>query len=891
MLRLLTLGGLSLVDDGAPVTGAASQRSRLALLALLAAAGPAGVAREKLLACLWPESDDERARHALKQAVYALRRDLGSEHAIAGTATLCLDPTIVGSDIREFDDAIARHDDEAAIAVYAGPFLDGVFIRAAPEFDQWSANERARLERAFLDAVARLARSAESAGDTIASVQWWRRAAAAEPLSGRVALCLMRALAESGDVSAAIQHARVHDAMVRGELDSSADDAVLAFAEELRSGHWTPPVRTSGAAPVVGAAESSATAGPSAARATPDSLRAIAFDATAQDPSRTSVRDATVTAPRPARWRTLSAIAALALVALAIGAAIAPNTRARIASLLGAAPPAAPSSRRIVVEVFANQTGDKALDPYGDLAADWLTRTLLEANFEVVDARTSALAARTIARSAAPGNAHDRAAALAAQTGAATVVTGSYYRQGDTLQFEANVVDPARGVTLHAVGPLRGPSAAASSMLGKLANRITAAMAASADSTAGARTASLGEPPSVDAFEHASRGWEMFFSRPADTLAVFAELARASVLDTAYTTPLLMRAYILDVKERWADLADAVARLEPKRARIGRTEREALALFESDLRGDFLGRLRASRELLRLSPGSVDMALLVAVSANYINRSTEALAALNTSSPDVGINLVSPMYLAWKAVAEHTLGRFDDELKSATEIARRFPAQPYGAMALARNTAARGDTAAMNMLLMRRGLAAAVPSAEARTVALVAARELRAHGHPREAAALFARIAAAAPRADASRDELAKHGLALYEVGDYSRAKTVFTSLAASAPGDLDILGRLGTIAARMGDSTAVREIDQRLAQWHAPYAFGHPAYWRAHVAAIAGRGSEAVALLHGALAQGYRQMDLQIVTLHEDVDFAPLWAEQAFRELVRPRDGPAVLP
>src|SRR3954462_11030835 len=114
MLRLLTFGGLSLVDDGAPVTGAASQRSRLALLAVLAAAGPAGVSRDKLLACLWPESEDERARHALKQAVYALRRDLSNENAISGKATLTLDPTIVASDIRDFDDALARGDDAAA---------------------------------------------------------------------------------------------------------------------------------------------------------------------------------------------------------------------------------------------------------------------------------------------------------------------------------------------------------------------------------------------------------------------------------------------------------------------------------------------------------------------------------------------------------------------------------------------------------------------------------------------------------------------------------------------------------------------------------------------------------------------------------------------------------
>ena len=882
MLRLLTLGGLSLVDDGAPVTGAASQRSRLALLAVLAAAGPAGIAREKLLACLWPESEDERARHALKQAVYALRRDLGNENAIAGTATLTLDPAIVASDIREFDEAIARGDDVAAVAVYAGPFLDGVFIRAAPEFDQWSANERARLERAHLDAVARLARAAEAAGDTIASVQWWRRAAAAEPLSGRVALSLMRALAESGDVSAAIQHARVHDAIVRGELESPADDAVLAFAEELRSGNWTPPPRASGE---VKAPSVAAPAVADVVEATPIQEPAVAAPAAA-----TTARSEKPTPAKRARRRAPWIIAAVALIAIAAGAVIAPETRSRFASMFGRPHPP-PSSRRIVVAAFTNQTGDKSLDPLGELAADWIARMLLEANFEVVDYRTSTTTSRLIARSALAGTAHDRAAALATQTGAATLVTGRYYRQGDSLQFEANVMDPVRGVILHAVGPLRGPRSDASSLLRELANRLTAAMAASADTTAGASTASLVDPPSVQAFEHTTRAWEMFFSRPADTSAVFAELARASAIDSAYTAPLLMRAYVLDVKERWPDLAAAVARVEPHRARMGRIEREVLALFESDLRGDLLGRLRASRELLRLSPGSVDMSLLVAVSSSYLHRPAEAHAVLVGSSPDSGINVLSPMYWAWRSEAEHSLGRFDAEVASAKQLARRFPAQLYGAMALARAYAALGDTAALNAHLRKSGMSAAAPSAEARTIALLAARELRAHGRPSEAAAIFARVASIAPRRDASRDELSKHALALYEVADYAGARDAYASLARTDSTDLDALGRLGAIAVRTGDSSSARLIDRRLAQWGDKYAFGRPAYWRAHLAALTGRGSEAVALLHSALAQGYRPMDLNIITLHEEPDFLSLANDAAFRDLVRPHDGPPALP
>jgi DNA-binding SARP family transcriptional activator/tetratricopeptide (TPR) repeat protein/TolB-like protein len=874
MLRLLTLGGLSLVDDGAQVTGAASQRSRLALLAILAVAGPAGIAREKVLACLWPESDDERARHALKQAVYALRRDLGSEHAIQGTATLCLDPTLVASDVRDFDDAIARGDDAAAVALYAGPFLDGVFVRGSAEFDQWAATERARLERAHHDAIGRLARAAEAAGDTVASVGWWRRAAAAEPLSGRVALSLMRALAEAGDVTEAIQHARIHDAVVQGQLDTPADEAVLAFAEELRRGDWTPP-----------------------ARVTPPRVSAPSVEAEATTPMTPLVTSTppiptetrVPTSSPPGRWRRWSkplAIAAGAMVILAM--ALMPSMRAKW-GLASSAPPATVSARRIVVGPFRNNTRDKTLDPIGEIAADWLVRSLLDAEFDVVDSRNSSPFAYRAARDTAAPLVDP--VVLAAQKGAATVITGSYYQQGDTLTFSASLIDPVRGVPLHSVKPAMGPRSEQSKLLGDLASRVAVAMVNSVDSAVGARTAFVGDPPSIEAYEHASRGWEMFFARPDDTTAVFTELRQAAEIDTSYFVPRLMRAYVLDVKEAWPLLDEAVKELKPRRGRMSRVERESLALFEADLRGDLQGRLRASRELMKLSPGNVDMALLVAVSASYLNMSQLAYDALNGSDPNFGINAVSPMYWSWHAVAEHTMGRYDDEVKSATILARRFPAQRYGALALVRAHAARGDTLALRKVLEASGGYAQSPTLEARGLILEAGRELRAHGYARAADSIFAIAATQRPRPGATTEERARYGQAVYEAGDLVRAREVFGSLLAASPRNVDFLGRLGTIAVRTGDSTTARQVEQRLMEWKEPYPLGRPQYWRAHLAALSGRGTEAVELLHSAVNAGMRSMDLQIVTLHEDRDFQPLWNDPGFKELVRARTGPAVIP
>ena len=89
MIRIHTLGGLTVRgSDGKPLTGAALQPRRLAILALIARAGERGMSREKVLALLWPDSDDERGSRALAQALYALRKDPETGEIIAGAKEL-----------------------------------------------------------------------------------------------------------------------------------------------------------------------------------------------------------------------------------------------------------------------------------------------------------------------------------------------------------------------------------------------------------------------------------------------------------------------------------------------------------------------------------------------------------------------------------------------------------------------------------------------------------------------------------------------------------------------------------------------------------------------------------------------------------------------------------
>jgi serine/threonine-protein kinase len=252
MLRLRTFGTLSIEGREGPLTGAATQRRRLALLALLATAGSRGMSRDKVVACLWPESDAERARHALAQLLYALRRDLPDGALVAEGSMLRLSAELISSDVGDFEAALDAGDRASlarAVTLYVGPFLDGFFLGDVPEFERWVDGERARLAKRATTALEQLAAGAAAAGDDGEAIRWWRQLAALEPLSSRVAVSLMQALAAAGDRVGAIRHARVHEALVRQELDAAPDAAVTALAERLREEPAPPAV----AAPPVGA--------------------------------------------------------------------------------------------------------------------------------------------------------------------------------------------------------------------------------------------------------------------------------------------------------------------------------------------------------------------------------------------------------------------------------------------------------------------------------------------------------------------------------------------------------------------------------------------------------------------------------------------------------------
>jgi DNA-binding SARP family transcriptional activator/TolB-like protein len=234
MLHLKTFGGLSVEIDGSPGTGAAQQRKTLGLLALLAAAGQRGLSRDKLIASLWPETDTEHGRGLLRQACYALRRDLQAPDLFLGSIQLRLNPAVISSDVGSFACALEENDPARAVSCYSGSFLDGFYLNGGGEFETWAETERARLAAQCRAALETLSTQASGRGEHRVAVQWWRRLLELDPLSSHAALGLMAALDHAGERAEALRCGQAYGELVRSELGTDPPPELSQWIDRHR---------------------------------------------------------------------------------------------------------------------------------------------------------------------------------------------------------------------------------------------------------------------------------------------------------------------------------------------------------------------------------------------------------------------------------------------------------------------------------------------------------------------------------------------------------------------------------------------------------------------------------------------------------------------------------
>ena len=207
-LRLNLLGGFEArLEPGAPLTFR-TQKAQ-ALLAYLAVPPGQAHRRDKLAALLWGGMRDEQARTSLRQALYDLRKNLGTAAGALRTEgeTVLLDPTAVELDVATFTGIAGEETPEAlehAALLYRGDLLEGFSVDEEP-FEAWLMEERERLRELAMEALARGLSYQRKTGALAAALRTARQLLALDRLQEPVHRTLMRLHAQLGQRAAALR--------------------------------------------------------------------------------------------------------------------------------------------------------------------------------------------------------------------------------------------------------------------------------------------------------------------------------------------------------------------------------------------------------------------------------------------------------------------------------------------------------------------------------------------------------------------------------------------------------------------------------------------------------------------------------------------------------------
>jgi tetratricopeptide (TPR) repeat protein len=514
-------------------------------------------------------------------------------------------------------------------------------------------------------------------------------------------------------------------------------------------------------------------------------------------------------------------------------------------------------SRRVAVTAFVNQTGDAKLDGFGALASDVITRGLTETDaVEVVG------------------------------SGASTAIRGRFYRQGERLQFTAEIADLRSGRVLAMIGPESAPVDTPSAGLAALQSRVMGSVAMMFDRNYGMQGIVLGQPPRYEAYREYLAGEEAFYRGRMDSAET--RFRRAVALDSTFHLPLIriQNAYL--VARRYPQADSALERLSDLRGSLSPFEAAFLDVWAA--MPDYNAAYAAAQTMARVAPQSEFAAYYLAMMAHWSGRRQEAVTILRRLNPEGGV-LWGRLYYDYFTNALHLLGDHKRELEAAERGARQYPGTGRFLVQQVRALAALGRVDDVNALVATsftlrsqvgwgdplRGRRGSLPA----NAMWAGVSELRAHGRPQAALALNQRLLrwlATLPAADAGRLR-AERGAALYVASRWAEAAAVFDSLSAEHPDSVAFLGWRGRVAARRGDRATAQQISAQLGALTRPYLFGSNTRARADIVAILGDKETAVQLLRDAIAQG------ELAAFLEDgIDFDGLRDYPPFQELLRPR-------
>jgi TolB-like protein/tetratricopeptide (TPR) repeat protein len=547
-----------------------------------------------------------------------------------------------------------------------------------------------------------------------------------------------------------------------------------------------------------------------------------------------------------------------------------------------------PERARIVVAVFANRTGDPALEQFGSMAADWVTRGLARTpSVEVVDVGALYVEGRT-----ASGQPTDPLE-LARRNGAGSVVAGSYYVSEDTLALRSTVIDGTTGEVLQTVAPVRVGRSESVKALELLQQQVMTAVAGALDVEFRPFTAQPSSPPPYAAYQAFVAGQTAYWQgRPASEARDFFQYAAAS--DSTFLTAAVWLAFV-GANGAGCALTDSVVQtLAGRTAAINRFDELTLGISAARCRNHWHEAFHLAAEQAALRPRSTYAVYTAGFFALTSGRPRLARDFLRSIDPahELGWLSDSAKSVYWRdlTAAEHLLGDYETELEDARRLERAFPDRAGTHLIAARALAGlrRSDDALAEVdAVLRLPVDETVRVAGSLSPGLICqetAAELRAHGDS-------AGARQAAERAvgwyGGAEDRLEGRYERLWLARSLMMLGRLDEALAAAVVGnradsnDVSYIGLRGVLASYRGATGQALELERRLAALEPSGPRGATWLWRARIAVARGDRAAALEDLRSSSEYGVPRVGIG-VDIHADPIFEPLRGDSTFEAILR---------
>ncbi len=246
-LQIRLLGGLHIRQNDALVGSFMSSKVP-ALLAYLAVTGRPHQ-RDALAGLLWGEMPDAAAANNLRQALSNLRK-LFEPHLLITRDTVAFDPTIPHDlDVTLFTDRLRLSEGQPAeqriallrqaLALYRGDFLEGFYVRDAPDFEDWALVQRVHLRDLALNGWESCTRLLQERGDYASASEAARHLLAMDPWREETHRQLMLLDARLGRWSAALAQYEACRRVLEKELGVQPSLQTSALYERIRAARQT----------------------------------------------------------------------------------------------------------------------------------------------------------------------------------------------------------------------------------------------------------------------------------------------------------------------------------------------------------------------------------------------------------------------------------------------------------------------------------------------------------------------------------------------------------------------------------------------------------------------------------------------------------------------------